>query len=318
MRSSLTSLVAGAAVLLVSTACAADCERWKQVDSPNISVRGDNTFAAVDGRSPDDVWAVGQYAPDSNVNITLTFAAHYDGRSWSYAPTPNVGKEANALHSLVVMPGGQVWAVGYYIGDRTFYSRTLIEHWDGEQWTITKHPDDPGVSAVLLGVSASSPNDVWAVGEYQHPLDRFHTLIERFDGKRWSIVAGPDPGTTGNLLYSVKAPGRNAALAVGEEHDDGPLDRALILSWDGEKWTPVTAPVERRSTTRLISLAVDSAGNPYAAGEAENDFRRTAALAELAKPGQPWSIQRNVQKGESDNHFYGIATDAAGTQWAVG
>src|SRR5690348_1147749 len=78
----------------------ANCGSFEQVDSPNISVRGDNTFAAVDGRKTNDVWAVGQYAPDSNVNITLTFAAHYDGRSWSYVPTPNVGKQANALHSL--------------------------------------------------------------------------------------------------------------------------------------------------------------------------------------------------------------------------
>lgn len=318
MRILQSLLAAGAAVSLLPAAHAASCDSWKQVDSPNISVRGDNTFAAIDGRNTDDVWTVGQYAPDSNVNITLTFAAHYDGRSWSYVPSPNVGKEANAFHSLAVMPAGAVWAVGYYIDDKTFYSRTLIERWDGAQWTIVKHPDDPGVSAVLFGVAAASANDVWTVGEYQQPLDHFKTLIEHFDGMRWSIVPSPDPGTTGNILYSVKVPGRNAASAVGEEYDNGPVDRALILFWDGGKWTPLAAPGDRRSTTRLISLAEDGAGNVYAAGEAENDFRRIAALAELASPGQRWWIERNLQKGESDNHFYGIAADAGGTQWAVG
>lgn len=154
--------------------------------------------------------------------------------------------------------------------------------------------------------------------EEQRPLDRFHTLIEHFDGTRWTIVPSPDPGTTGDVLYSVKAPGRNAAWAVGEEYDDGPLDRALTLEWDGEKWTRSTGPGERRSTTRLLSLAADGAGNVYGAGEAETDFRRTAALSESASASQRWSIERNLQKGESDNHFYGIAADAMGTQWAVG
>ena len=207
----------------------ANCGSFEQVDSPNISVRGDNTFAAVDGKKTNDVWSVGQYAPDSDVNITLTFAAHYDGRSWAYIPTPNVGKQANALHSLAVTAAGHVWAVGYYIDGRDFYFY-VIEFWDGAQWQVIKHPDDPGASAVFFGVSAVSANDVWAVGEYQHPLDRFHTLIEHFDGTRWTIVSSPDPGTTGNVLYSVKAVGRNVAFAVGEEQDEGPLDRALICS----------------------------------------------------------------------------------------
>ena len=114
---------------------------------------------------------------------------------------------------------------------------------------VVKHPDDPGVSAVLFGVGAASANDVWAVGEYQHPLDRFHTLIEHFDGTRWSIVPSPDPGATGDVLYSVRALGRSAAWAVGEEYDEGPVDRALILNWDGEKWTRLTAPADRRITT---------------------------------------------------------------------
>jgi hypothetical protein len=318
MRFLFLSLTAIAAVPLVSAARAASCERWAQVESPNISVKGDNTFAAVDGRTPDDVWAVGQYAPDSNVNITLTFVAHYDGRAWSYVPSPNVGKQANAFHSLAVTPTGQVWAVGYYIDDRTFYSRALIEFWDGAQWQVIKHPDDPGASAVLFGVSAASTHNIWAVGEYQHPLDRFHTLIEHFDGTRWSIVPSPDPGTTGNVLYGVKALDRNAAWAVGEENGNGPLDRALILGWGGEKWTAFDAPSDPGTNTRLLSLAADSAGVIYAVGEAENDFKRTAALSEMAMAGRRWSIERTPQVGKSDNHFYGVAADAGGTRWAVG
>lgn len=318
MPISLPGLAAIAGLSFASAGYAGDCDGWKQVDSPNVSKNGDNTFAAVDGRQSNDVWAVGQYVPESNLNITLTFVAHYDGRSWVYVPSANIGKQANAFHSVAVTAGGDVWAVGYTIDDRTFTSRTLIEFWDGSRWQVVKHPDDPGQSAVLFGVNAASAHDVWAVGEYQHPLDRFHTLIEHFDGQRWSIVPSPDPGTTGNVLYAVRALGARAAWATGEENGNGPLDRALILSWDGNKWETVNAPADPRASTRLLSLASDRAGNVYAAGEAENDFRRTAALSETTNAGRRWSLERTPQVGKSDNHFYGMAADAGGARWAVG
>src|SRR5215831_17270623 len=91
---------------IASTACSAPAERgatlgtasarisscsgdWTQVDSPNVGGQ-DNVLAAVSGSRSDDVWAVGQFAPDSNPNITLTLALHFDGAAWSIVATPNV------------------------------------------------------------------------------------------------------------------------------------------------------------------------------------------------------------------------------------
>ena len=56
-----------AALLLVmsamSSAYGASCDSFRAVDSPNVSKRGDNVFAAVSGRAANDVWAVGQFHP---------------------------------------------------------------------------------------------------------------------------------------------------------------------------------------------------------------------------------------------------------------
>ena len=301
-----------------STATEPSCRAWTQVDSPNVSHGGDNTFAAVAGRKADDVWAVGQYAPDSNVNITQTFTAHYDGRAWTAIPSPNIGQQANALHAVTVTDSGEAWAVGYYIDERTFTSRTLIMRWDGAQWTAASHPADPGASGVLFGVSAASASDIWAVGESQRPLDRFHTLIEHYDGRHWSIIPSPDPGATGNLLYAVLARSASSAWAVGERHDERYPDRALMMSWDGKRWSATPAPQDPAASARLYALAGDLSGALYAAGEAENDFRRMNALAETTSPGRPWSIQRLKRAGQSDNHFYGIAAAPDGTNWSVG
>src|SRR5262245_47319549 len=111
------------------TACAPS---WTQVPSPNVGSH-DNVLAAVAGRSPRDVWAVGQLAPDDNPDITQTLAEHFDGERWSVVTTPNVGTDRGNALLAVTARRGVAWAVGYYIGD-DFLAHALIEAWDGDAW----------------------------------------------------------------------------------------------------------------------------------------------------------------------------------------
>src|SRR5262249_39805591 len=87
---------------------------WEVVPSPNVGGE-DNVLAAVSGAGPRNVWAVGQYAPDENPNMTLSLALHYDGSTWSVVETPNEGHLANALLAVTAQEGA-AWAVGYHIG----------------------------------------------------------------------------------------------------------------------------------------------------------------------------------------------------------
>ncbi len=296
---------------------AAACQIWTQVKSPDISMTGDNTFAAIAGTAPDDVWAVGQYIPNTRPNITRSFTAHYDGKSWSNVESPNDGPQANALHQVTAVPNGEAWAVGYSIDPTHFLSRTLILHWDRAAWHIVPHPVDPGLAAVLFGVHANSAHDIWAVGEYEQPIDNFHTLIEHFDGSSWTIVPSPDPGATGNILYSVTARG-NEIWAVGESAGTRGPDRALILTWNGAAWHPAPSPPDGFATTRLYRIAADGLGTLHASGEAENDPVGTLGLAEAATPNHGFAVQRVAHAGSFDNNFYGIGAAPDGTAWAVG
>src|SRR5438552_3659913 len=115
-------------------ACTGD---WVAVDSPNVG-GGDNVLASIAAASPSDVWAVGQYAPDANPNMTLSLALHFDGTAWSVVTTPNVGAHANALLAVTSQPGA-AFAVGYDIGE-DFLAHSLIEAYSGQKWTFAHHP----------------------------------------------------------------------------------------------------------------------------------------------------------------------------------
>src|SRR5215467_13525456 len=93
----------------------------------------DNSLGAIAGSSPSDIWAAGNFLPDtanSNQDATLTFAEHFDGTKWSFVPTPNTGANFNSFYGLTAS-GGQAWAVGEYLNGK-FQDRALAEHWNGK------------------------------------------------------------------------------------------------------------------------------------------------------------------------------------------
>src|SRR5436190_18628615 len=80
--------------------------------------------------------------------------------SWSIVPSPNAVQSDNILRAVATIGPSDVWAVGLQLPHGL--AEPLAEHWNGTQWTIV--PTPPVGEADLLGVTAISSSDVWAVG----------------------------------------------------------------------------------------------------------------------------------------------------------
>ncbi|HVB62602.1 MAG TPA: hypothetical protein VNE61_15530, partial [Ktedonobacteraceae bacterium] len=82
-------------------------------------------------------------------------------------------------------------AVGSDINKKDI-EQALIEQWNGSKWQVIASPG-VGVGGFLDGVAAVSASDIWAVGFYEYNKNLFiMTLIEQWDGTKWSIVKSPD------------------------------------------------------------------------------------------------------------------------------
>jgi len=63
----------------------------------------------IEARAASDGWAVGL----TRDIVPKTYAAHWDGTTWTLVKTPSVPKSENALYSVTFVPGSStVWAVG--------------------------------------------------------------------------------------------------------------------------------------------------------------------------------------------------------------
>jgi hypothetical protein len=90
----------------------------------------------------------------------------------------------------------------------------LIEHWNGQQWSVITSPDLASEDSCLLGVAGVSPSDVWAVG-VSSTGDTFGALIEHWNGRQWSVIPGAHPGAAHHLSRVVRVPGEADLWAVG-------------------------------------------------------------------------------------------------------
>src|SRR5260370_30168193 len=90
--------------------------------------------------------------------------------------------------------------------------------------------------------SAQSKNNVWFVGFYRF-LNPPATLIEHWDGSRWSIVNSPNVGTGNNELWGISATSATDVWAVGiSQAHPGASPQPLTLHWNGTQWSVVPSP----------------------------------------------------------------------------
>ncbi len=234
---------------------------WTIVPSPNPGRNSVDRLYAIDGLASNDLWAVGEYwnqnqvpeplimhwngarwalAPNSCAGglsgITVLAAndiwavgdavtCHYDGSFWTLVESPQPGypEIAYPLEDVSGASTDDVWAVGAVVYDEGKYlsHESLIEHWDGIQWTADYN--QPGVT--LSGVEALSADDVWAVGTNSVGT---LTLILHWDGSAWSTVPSPDPGSGGELK-GVDAVAADDLWAVGVFYDELDPSRTLVV-----------------------------------------------------------------------------------------
>jgi hypothetical protein len=218
---------------------------WKVVPSPAAG-----TLNAVTAAAANEVWAVG-----SNFNAATqtnqVVIEHWEGKGWKVVRGANPGTGGNFLSGVTAITAHDVWAVGYsttafprisIVTPHTVpnpVTQTLIEHWNGKVWKAAASPNPATATNTLNAVAAVSSRDIWAVGQQasqgEGPLQ---TLIERWNGKGWKVVASPNVGSNDGALKGVVVVNKDNVWAVGVSaaYPSSFAWRTLVEHWNGRSW----------------------------------------------------------------------------------
>ncbi len=231
--------------------------------------------------------------------------------TWNVVPSPN-GNESrgSALRAVATISATDVWAVG---GGQLGGSKTLIEHWDGVQWSVVTSPNPGSNYDILDGVTAVSASDVWAVGYDGNAGGVAQTLTEHWDGAQWSVVTSPNPGSGGNTLFGVTAISASSVWAVGITNSTS--QQPLVEHWDGSHWSVVTSPSLPSLNNALYSVAAVSESSVWAVGSSSTTVGQT--LIEHWN-GTQWSVVTSPSPGSKGNSLSGVTAISESSVWAVG
>jgi hypothetical protein len=285
------------------------CGKWSIVPAPypaNVT----SGLIGVAAVSASDIWAVG--SAGNQLTGAQTLIEHWNGTSWQIVTSPSPGSIYNALYSVTAISASNVWAVGYYVSNPGV-TQTLVEHWNGSQWSVVNSPSPASENNELFSVSAASASDIWAAGFITTTIDQTpvdETLIEHWNGSQWSVVKSPNPGSIDHL-NAVTAISASDAWAVGNANG---FAQTLIEHWNGSRWSVVKS-ASLGSSSDLRDVAAVSASNVWAVGYALVGSSIQTFTEHWN--GTNWQAVKSPNTGSSPA-LSGVAVVSAGDIWAVG
>ena len=232
--------------------------RWSVVRSPNPAGAGLTILNSVSCASATRCLAAGH----SYTTAQVTLAESWNGSRWSIAASPSPSANS-ALYGVSCPKAASCLAMGSFFNSSNSYA-TLAEAWNGRAWSVVNQDAD------LPAVSCVNASDCLAVGSYLGRSVSL-TLAEFWNGVRWAIVATPNPaGTKGSYLNAITCLSTGRCLAVGYYFNRSLVQRTLVESWNGSRWSIVPSPNPSRPgdsafdaiscATTSVCMAVGSAG----------------------------------------------------------
>jgi hypothetical protein len=237
-----------------------------------------------------------------------------DCRGWSVVKS---GDPSSNVHLYGVSgAANSLWAVGSY-AQQVF--RTLTEVWNGTSWSVVPSKNNGTGDNDLYGVAVVSPDDAWAVGEWNAtPTSRPKPLIEHWDGSAWIIIPSPSAGQL-SALGAVAAVSPDDVWAVGAFFNFAGNQQTLVEHWNGSKWSIVPSPSPGLSYNGLGHLLVVSPTDIWATGSWSGDGGNTSQTLIERWNGAHWSVVQSPNVfGSIYNSLGGIVASNPRDLWSVG
>jgi hypothetical protein len=251
-----------------------DGAAWTPVRTPALNTNDNAALNGIVALAANNIYAVG-YQPASN-GAVQTLIEHWDGSSWSLMPSPNPSPSSNLLSAVTANSATDIWAVGNSGDQPTSSVQTLALHFDGAAWKTVPTPNPLPKQVlnqnVLLSVQAVSASDVTTVGFIADAgAQNVLTLIEHWNGTKWSVVPSPNQGEARgdlNTLHGVAAVSGTDIYAAGffENASTGGQHTTLIEHFDGHAWSIIPSPTKGLAQQLNGAFALPGTTNVWSVG----------------------------------------------------
>ncbi len=222
---------------------------------------GRGVISGIDMLSTTNGWAVGDWlnvGPQTYTDRPLLY--HFDGTKWTdvMLEMPQIAwQSGNAyLNSISLRQSGDGWAVGGY-GPATANDRhSLLYHFDGKQWTISKQSFDFDIEKVQV----LADGEAWA-SSLGH--EGFSNEVLHYDGTSWHMVPLNTPQQVEESTFTMISPQEGWLLGSPNP------SQTEIFHYSQGKWSE-----QQLVDAALGSISMTSPVDGWAVGTSNNALRQ--------------------------------------------
>jgi hypothetical protein len=295
---------------------------WSVTSPPGPAGR----TAALDGISCTAVTSctAAGYAQNATTGYNETLAETWDGSTWTVQKTPNPTNSLSAgLEGIACSSPTSCLAVGELLAPSYPDSGFPFSlSWNGKAWRVRKVPIPAGslLYSGLRAVACPAATACAAAGFYQSSSGTLVTLLEGWNGQRWSSQASPVSGQLSSYLDGVACPSAHACTGVGFYVNGQGTGIPFAQQWNGSAWAieHPPDPVAGTGSASLAAVSCPAARACVAVGDYQNRLGAYLPLAET-RNGRSWSISPVPVPGRAvDSYLTGISCPSAASCMAVG
>lgn len=189
-------------------------------------------------------------------------------------------------------------------------------------WTISHDATGGALNHSLSAAATITSNDSWVAGD-NFASGTPKTLLEHWNGVKWSIVGSPNPGNAGDYITAMSADRSTDVWAVGYYYttSTGSTTFPLVEHWNGVRWYSIFSPIPPHAKGVDLIAVASLAGNDawiagnYSIGEGQplqflekwNGTRWSFVV--LPDPGIPYQL--NALKGISGSNVWAVGTGSS-------
>ena len=243
---------------------------------------------------------------------------------------PNPGAQYSVLNSVSCLSPTDCVAVGFdgsgSVEGSAGLAQSLIETWDGTEWTVTTSGNPVGDSVSVLNSVSCTNSDYCVAAGYEEAAGDAQTLTEVLKGDGWSVVPSANGADGDSILNGVSCTSSTHCVAVGVNDTSG-ISQSLIETWDGSQWS--TSPSADAGSPGnifygmgdniLYSVSCSTTSDCMAVGAYITEGRLPQALVEQSdSEGRSWAPASSDNPGSGGDILDGVSCTTPISCVAVG
>ena len=239
-----------------------DGSSWTELGANSVNTLNAGNITSIQIDKFGNLYVGSEAYPTGSPNQLIT-VSKWDGTNWTVlGSNTSLAGSYYGVWTMVIDDTGNVYAAG---GLMDAQMNGYVAKWNGTSWAELEGSNSLSVNTNIWTLGIDKSGNIYTGGSFMDVNSKAY--VAKFDGKKWSELGSINPTGTGFDILSIISDKAGNIYTAGGGFMDINNGTNYVSKWDGTSWSELgTGSHALNANDAITTLAIDTAGNIYAAG----------------------------------------------------